>query len=52
MREVFSDENRVAHYLAVEAVLARAQGQLGIIPPSTAGQQANTTTPNSQFWSR
>ena len=29
MREVFSDENRVAQYLVVEAALARAQGRLG-----------------------
>src|SRR5438067_301035 len=32
MREVFSDENRTACYLAIEAALARVQGRLGIIP--------------------
>ena len=38
MREVFSDENRVAQYLAVEAALARAQGRLGIIPQQAADE--------------
>jgi 3-carboxy-cis,cis-muconate cycloisomerase len=38
MREVFSDQNRVAQYLAVEAALARAQGRLGIIPPQAADE--------------
>src|SRR3546814_17014670 len=32
MRQVFSDENLVAQYLAVEAALARVQGRLGVIP--------------------
>src|SRR5262245_8934296 len=32
MRHVFSDENRVACYLEIEAALARVQGRLGIIP--------------------
>ena len=32
MRAVFSDENRTACYLEIEAALARVQGQLGIIP--------------------
>jgi len=32
MRHVFSDENRVACYLEIEAALARVQGSLGIIP--------------------
>jgi 3-carboxy-cis,cis-muconate cycloisomerase len=36
MRQVFSDENRVACYLQVEAALARVQGRLGIIPPEAA----------------
>src|SRR3954471_4343186 len=36
MRGVFSDENRVACYLQVEAALARVQGRLGIIPPEAA----------------
>jgi 3-carboxy-cis,cis-muconate cycloisomerase len=36
MRQVFSDENRVACYLEVEAALARVQGRLGIIPPEAA----------------
>ncbi|MCC7347108.1 MAG: adenylosuccinate lyase family protein [Variibacter sp.] len=36
MREVFSDENRTACYLAIEAALARVQGRLGIIPEHAA----------------
>jgi len=32
MRQVFSDEQRTAYYLEIEAALARAQGKLGIIP--------------------
>src|SRR5262249_10921614 len=36
MRQVFSDENRTACYLAIEAALARVQGRLGIIPPEAA----------------
>ena len=32
MRAIFSDETLVAHYLAVEAALARAQARLGVIP--------------------
>src|ERR687888_1736829 len=32
MRDVFSDENRVACYLEIEAALARVQARLGIIP--------------------
>src|SRR5437763_13107720 len=32
MRAVFSDENRTACYLEIEAALARVQGRLGIIP--------------------
>src|SRR5690242_21477951 len=36
MRSVFSDENRVQKYLDFEAALARAQGQLGIIPKDAA----------------
>jgi 3-carboxy-cis,cis-muconate cycloisomerase len=38
MREVFSDENRVAQYLAVEAALARVQGRLGVIPQQAADE--------------
>lgn len=38
MREVFSDENRVAQYLVVEAALARAQGRLGVIPQQAADE--------------
>src|SRR5262249_38763734 len=33
MRQVFSDEQRTAFYLEIEAALARVQGRLGIIPP-------------------
>src|SRR5882672_5120639 len=36
MRQVFSDENRTACYLEIEAALARVQGRLGIIPPEAA----------------
>src|SRR5262244_1559602 len=36
MRQVFSDENRTACYLAIEAALARVQGRLGIIPLEAA----------------
>jgi 3-carboxy-cis,cis-muconate cycloisomerase len=36
MRNVFSDEARVAAMLATEAALARAQGGLGIVPPGLA----------------
>jgi 3-carboxy-cis,cis-muconate cycloisomerase len=36
MRHVFSDENRTACYLVIEAALARVQGQLGIIPLEAA----------------
>jgi 3-carboxy-cis,cis-muconate cycloisomerase len=32
MRQVFSDEQRTAYYLEIEAALARVQGRLGIIP--------------------
>jgi len=38
MREMFSDENRVAQYLVVEAALARAQGRLGVIPQQAADE--------------
>ena len=36
MRHVFSDENRTACYLAIEAALARVQGRLGMIPAEAA----------------
>ena len=36
MREVFSDERRVQHYLDIEAALARVQARLGIIPSEAA----------------
>jgi 3-carboxy-cis,cis-muconate cycloisomerase len=36
MRGVFSDENRTACYLEIEAALARVQGRLGIIPQEAA----------------
>jgi 3-carboxy-cis,cis-muconate cycloisomerase len=36
MRAVFSDESRVQRYLDIEAALARAQAQLGIIPKEAA----------------
>jgi 3-carboxy-cis,cis-muconate cycloisomerase len=36
MRNVFSDEQRTAYYLEIEAALARVQGRLGIIPAEAA----------------
>jgi 3-carboxy-cis,cis-muconate cycloisomerase len=36
MRKVFSDEQRTAFYLEIEAALARVQGRLGIIPAEAA----------------
>jgi 3-carboxy-cis,cis-muconate cycloisomerase len=36
MRHVFSDENRTACYLEIEAGLARVQGRLGMIPAEAA----------------
>src|SRR6516225_2848701 len=38
MRQVFSDENRTACYLEIEAALARVQGRLGIIPKEAAAE--------------
>jgi 3-carboxy-cis,cis-muconate cycloisomerase len=38
MRRVWSDENRTAHYLAIEKALAKVQGQLGIIPQEAADE--------------
>src|SRR4029078_7599795 len=36
MRQVFSDENRTACYLQIEAALARVPGRLRILPPDGA----------------
>jgi 3-carboxy-cis,cis-muconate cycloisomerase len=36
MRDVFSDDQRTAYYLEIEAALARVQGRLGIIPAEAA----------------
>ena len=36
MRRVFADENRIQHYLNIEAALARVQARLGIIPREAA----------------
>jgi len=36
MREIFSDEALVGRYLEVEAALARAQAQLGVVPKEAA----------------
>jgi 3-carboxy-cis,cis-muconate cycloisomerase len=38
MREVWSDENRTAKYLEIEAALARVQARLGIIPQEAADE--------------
>src|SRR6476619_5150503 len=40
MRQVWSDENRTAQYLAIEKALAIAQGRLGIIPQEAADEIA------------
>src|SRR6478609_4858499 len=40
MRQVWSDENRTAQYLAIEKALAIVQGQLGIIPQEAADEIA------------
>src|SRR5436309_3385821 len=40
MRRVFSDENRLAHYLAIETALARVQARLGVIPQEAADEIA------------
>ena len=38
MRQVWSDENRTAKYLEIEAALAKVQGRLGIIPQQAADE--------------
>jgi 3-carboxy-cis,cis-muconate cycloisomerase len=38
MRHVWSDENRTAKYLDVEAALAKVQGELGLIPAEAAAE--------------
>jgi 3-carboxy-cis,cis-muconate cycloisomerase len=38
MREVFSDETRVRHYLEIEASLALVEARLGIIPQEAADE--------------
>jgi 3-carboxy-cis,cis-muconate cycloisomerase len=38
MREIWSDENRTAKYLAIEKALAKVQGELGIIPAEAAAE--------------
>ncbi len=38
MRQVWSDENRTAKYLEIEAALAKVQGRLGIIPQKAADE--------------
>jgi 3-carboxy-cis,cis-muconate cycloisomerase len=38
MRKIFSDENRVAIYLDIEAALARVEARLGIIPADVAAE--------------
>ena len=40
MRQVWSDENRTAQYLAIEKALAIVQGRLGIIPQEAADEIA------------
>ncbi|MGI9024689.1 MAG: class-II fumarase/aspartase family protein [Burkholderiaceae bacterium] len=38
MRNVWSDENRTAKYVAIEAALAKVQGRLGLIPAEAAAE--------------
>jgi 3-carboxy-cis,cis-muconate cycloisomerase len=38
MRQVWSDENRTAKYLQIEAALAKVQGELGLIPAEAAAE--------------
>ncbi len=38
MRAVWSDENRVRHYLAFEAALAKVEAALGIVPKDAAAE--------------
>src|SRR5260221_3448423 len=40
MRQVWSDENRIAKYLEIERALAQVQGRLGIIPAEAADEIA------------
>jgi 3-carboxy-cis,cis-muconate cycloisomerase len=40
MRRVFSDENRIRHYLEIEAALAGVEARLGIIPANAAAEIA------------
>ncbi|MFZ5798013.1 MAG: class-II fumarase/aspartase family protein [Desulfobulbaceae bacterium] len=41
LREVFAEERRLNRWLQVEAALARAQAELGIIPSEAAGEIAD-----------
>ena len=38
MRQVWSDENRTAHYVGIERALAVVQGRLGLIPQEAADE--------------
>jgi 3-carboxy-cis,cis-muconate cycloisomerase len=50
MRRVFSDEQRTAYYLEIEAALARVQGRLGIIPAEAAREiEAKCRVENIDF---
>ncbi len=50
MRKVFSDEQRTAYYLEIEAALARVQGRLGIIPAEAAREiEAKCKVENIDF---
>ncbi len=40
MRRIFSDEHRLECWMAVEVALARAQAELGLIPPAAAEEIA------------
>ncbi|MES2185915.1 MAG: 3-carboxy-cis,cis-muconate cycloisomerase [Pseudomonadota bacterium] len=50
MRQVWSDENRVAKYLDVERALSRVQGRLGIIPQEAADEIVKHCDPATVDW--
>lgn len=42
MRQVWSDQTRIQHYLDVEKALSIAQGKLGVVPKEAADEIART----------
>ncbi|UXY11215.1 adenylosuccinate lyase [Kosakonia sp. ML.JS2a] len=47
MRAIWSEENRLRQQAAVEVALARAQGELGVIPPKAAQEIADRAQPQA-----